>query len=479
MYRKIRLTVNVSVIAVALVVACAPAQPPATTPTEAPLETLTVAPSETPGPKATATPMVEPTATIASPIPTRVDLELMAEGLNSPVTLVSPGDGSGRLFVVDRVGLVYVLTAERDLLEEPFLDVRDRMVELRENYDERGLLGLAVHPDFGENGRFFVYYSAPLREDGPQGWDHTAHISEFAVSAGDPNKADAKSERVLLQVDEPQFNHDGGQVVFGPDSYLYISLGDGGGANDVATGHGLSGNGQDPTTLLGSVLRIDVDSGDPYGIPSDNPFVDSDEGADEVFAYGLRNPWRMSFDAGGEHELYVADVGQNMWEEVSVVTLGGNYGWNIKEGTHCFDHRNPDVSPEECPDTGLNGEALIGPIIEYGHPDLPSGIGTTVIGGFVYRGTALTDLQGQYVFGDWSTSFAMPDGQLLVATAPGSEGDLWSVAPLLVASHEDGRPHAFVLGFGQDAENELYVLTTDTTGPTGETGKVWKIVPRM
>ncbi len=481
MYRKAAVTLVVALVGMAIAVACAPAAPPpAPTPTEAPMETPTTAPTNTPAPEATETPMSEPTATTAPAVPMMtVELQLEADGFNSPVALATPEDGTGRLFIVDRLGLIHVLTSEGTLLEEPFLDVRDRMVELRERFDERGLLGLAFHPDFEENGRFYVYYSAPLREEASQSWDHTAHISEFAVGRDNPNRADPNSERVLLMVDEPQFNHDGGQVLFGPDGYLYISFGDGGGANDTATGHGLNGNGQDPSTLLGSVLRVDVDGGDPYGIPSDNPFVDSDDGAGEVFAYGLRNPWRMSFDAGGEQELFVADVGQNLWEEVNIVTNGGNYGWYVKEGTHCFDHHNPDVSPEECSDTGLNGEPLIGPIIEYGHPDVPGGIGTTVIGGFVYRGAALPELQGRYVFGDWSTNFGMPDGTLLVGSAPNSEGELWSIAELPITNTEDGRPHLFVLGFGQDAEKELYVLTTDITGPTGTTGKVWKIVPAM
>src|ERR671919_810397 len=266
-----------------------------------------------------------------SPIgdPMDVDLELIADGLTSPVTLMEAPDGTGRLFVVDQAGLIRVITPSGVLLPEPFLDVRDRMVALQAGFDERGLLGLAFHPDYASNGRFFVYYSAPLREGGPAGFNHTSHISEFTVS-GDPDRADPASERILLQVDEPQFNHNAGSLQFGPeDEYLYISFGDGGGANDVGLGHVADwyaenggGNGQDVTqNLLGSILRIDVDSGSPYGIPPDNPFVGT-PGLDEVWAYGFRNPYRMSFDRGGSRQLFVGDVGQLRWEEVSIVTAG-------------------------------------------------------------------------------------------------------------------------------------------------------------
>lgn len=478
MTRRYAIGVFTILIVVGMSVGCAgtaaPQPTPTSMPTEMPVDTPQPA-TETPEPEPTDTPV--PTATPAPPAPLTVSLHSVADGLNSPVALVPVDDGSGRLFIVDRVGVVYILTSEGELLPQPFLDVRDRMVELRERFDERGLLGLDFHPDFEENGRLFVYYSAPLRDDGPSGWDHTAHVSEFSVAPDNPERADPNSERILLMVDEPQFNHDGGQVVFGPDGYLYISLGDGGGANDSGTGHGLNGNGQDPTTLLGSILRIDVDGGIPYGIPADNPFVGDDSGAEEVFAYGLRNPWRISFDAGAGHQLYVADVGQNLWEEVDIVTNGGNYGWNIREGTHCFDHHNPDVSAEECPDTGLMDEPLIGPIIEYGHPSQPGGLGISVTGGFFYRGEDVTELEGMYVFGDWSTSFSMPDGRLMAAAPSGSAGGLWTIQMVRITNTEDGLPHAFVLGFGQDLEHELYVLTNESTGPTGTTGVVWKIVP--
>jgi glucose/arabinose dehydrogenase len=366
-----------------------------------------------------------------------------------------------------------VILADGSLAPAPFLDVRDRMVTLRPNFDERGLLGLAFHPEYASNGRFFVYYSAPLRAGGPAGWDHTSHISEFRVSS-DPSRGDADSERIILQVDQPQFNHNAGGLAFGRDGFLYISLGDGGGADDTGLGHTPElGNGQDVTNLLGSILRIDVDGTQPYAIPADNPFI-GEEGRDEIFAYGLRNPYRFSFDMGGAGMLLAADVGQNLWEEVNVIERGGNYGWNLREGTHCFDPEDPFESPEDCADTGLRGEPLLDPVIEYGNiREQPDGLGIAVIGGYVYRGRDLPQLGGRYVFGDWSTSFGEPDGRLFVARP--ARGGLWPIQELRVAGRPGGRLGHYVLGFAQDASGEVYVLTSDTTAPTGESGKIYRL----
>jgi glucose/arabinose dehydrogenase len=403
-----------------------------------------------------------------------VGLDLVAEGLTAPLWLKESPDGTGRLFVVDQVGAVRIIHPDGALDPEPFLDVADRMVTLMAEFDERGLLGLAFHPDYGSNGLFYVYYSAPLRPGAPSGWNHTSHISEFRVSS-DGDRADADSERIVLQVDQPQFNHNGGALSFGPDGFLYISLGDGGGANDVGVGHtpGL-GNGQDATNLLGAILRIDVDGAAPYGIPRDNPFIGT-EARDEIYAYGLRNPYRFSFDMGGARALLAADVGQHLWEEVNVIERGGNYGWNVKEGTHCFDPASPFESPAECPDVGpLFGDPLIDPVIEYANSRTqPDGLGIAVIGGFVYRGRTLPQLGGRYVFGDWSTGFAVPDGRLFVSR-PARRG-LWHIQELSVAGRADGRLGHYVLGFGQDRSGEVYVLTTDNTGPTGDTGRVYRL----
>lgn len=402
------------------------------------------------------------TACTSNDVQTQQSLDLMAEGFVSPVSLVSPDDGTGRLFVVDRVGEIRILTKDNVLLEDPFLDLKSKLVNLRSTFDERGLLSLAFHPDFESNGRFFVYYSAPLREEAPEGWDHTSTISEFIVSSN-PDKADIASEKKILEIDEPQFNHDGGQLLFGSDGYLYISVGDGGKANDVGLGHPDIGNGQDTLTLLGSILRIDIDNGQPYSVPEDNPFVGED-GRDEIYAYGFRNPFRMSFDRE-TGRLFVADVGQNLWEEVDIVEKGMNYGWHVKEGSHCFDPENPDKSLAECPDKGLKDERLIDPILEYQNANAEEGIGLSVIGGFVYRGKAIPDLYGKYIFGDWSESFLTGKGKIFVAEE--SNGS-WSII-------DSAELSSFILGFGQDADNELYVLASDSTGPTGNSGKVYKL----
>jgi len=401
-----------------------------------------------------------------------VGVELTAEGFTSPVAYVSPDDGTGRMFLVDQVGLIWIVTAEGKVLEESFLDIQEEIVDLTPDFDERGLLGLAFHPNFKENGRFFVHYSAPLREGTPEEWDHTGVIAEFEIREDDSNIADHESKKIICEIDQPQFNHNGGQIAFGPDGYLYITLGDGGGANDLGMGHPEIGNGQDTSTLLGSILRIDIDEGDPYSIPDDNPFVD-EEGRDEIFAYGLRNPYRISFDAKGDNELFAGDVGQDLWEEVNIVTKGGNYGWNIKEGTHCFDPENPTDPPEECPSVGPRGEPLIDPILDYRNAR-HEGIGIAVIGGYVYRGEEIDALEGNYIFGDWSLGFNEGNGTVFSASSTNEDWDFWELA---IANKENQRLGSFITGLGQDADKELYILATENSGPTGNTGKIFKIVP--
>lgn len=392
-----------------------------------------------------------------------VGVELVAKKLTAPVAFVSSADGTGRLFIVDQIGQVRILTRDRTLKKSPFLDLRDRMLPLRQDYDERGFLGLAFHPAFRQNGRFFVYYSAPLRREGPPGGDHTNHLSEFRVSRNDPNRADLSSERVMLQLDyvAPNIFHQGGQLAFGPDGYLYVGLGDG---DDRR-------NGQDIETLLGKILRIDVDGGDPYGIPPDNPFVGR-PGRDEIFAYGLRNPYRFSFDAQGDHELLVADVGEEISEEVDIITKGGNYGWSIREGTTCFNPADAEHPLPSCPSIGGLGEPLIDPVIEYDHT-----VGRAIIGGFVYRGTALPEFAGRYIFGNWATrTMPPPDGKLFVANSTPSGA--WEIQELRIATGSDGTlGRVFVFALGQDDDGELYVLTSKNVGPVGKTGRVMKIVP--
>jgi glucose/arabinose dehydrogenase len=409
-------------------------------------------------------------------IPRSIGLSLMAENLASPVALVEAPDGTGRLFILEQGGFIRILLPNGTLLPEPFLDLQSRLV-LVDNLGERGLLGLAFHPDFAVNGRIFVYYSAPLRAGGPAGFDHTSHISEFLVVPPGANRADAGSERIVLQVDQPQGNHNAGTVVFGPDGFLYISLGDGGGANDVGPGHvedwyavNEGGNGQATQNLLGSILRIDVDGGIPYGIPPQNPFVGLPFlGRPEIFAYGFRNPYRISFDMGGANQLFAGDAGQVLREEVSIVVRGGNYGWNVKEGTICFSTANPSVPLGNCPALDPQGNALIDPIIEFVNSNQPGGLGNAVIGGHVYRGAAFPELFGLYIFGSLST--AGESGGSILMAEPASQG-LWPFEAPVISTTPDGRLGRLVLGFGQDLNGEIYVLTTGG----GNTGQVFKIV---
>jgi glucose/arabinose dehydrogenase len=404
-----------------------------------------------------------------------VGVELVAEGLTAPVALATSNDGTGRMFIVDQAGTIRIITADGQLLPDPFLDLTGLIVPLRTDYDERGVLGLAFHPDYANNGRFFVYYTIPLRAEAPAGWDHTNVVAEFSVLADNPDLGDLASQKLVLQIDQPQFNHDSGHITFGPDGYLYIPIGDGGGANDNEEGHTPDlGNGQDTTNLHGSILRIDV-NGEPgtYAIPADNPFASPDDGmADEIYAYGFRNPYHISFDRGGNNELFAADAGQDLYEEVSIATLGGNYGWNIREGAHCFDPNAPEQPPAECASTGASSEPLVDPIIEYGHD-----VGKVVVGGYVYRGAAMPDLDGYYIFGDYTASpeFA-PDGTLFWAEAS-DEGGMWEWGELQVAGMENSRLGAYVLGIGQGEDGELYVMTSTSSAPTGDTGKVWRLVP--
>ena len=377
-----------------------------------------------------------------------IGLETVAEGFTAPVALEDPADGENRLYVAEQDGVISVIE-DGVVLDEPFLDLSGRLVELNTAYDERGLLGLAFHPGYADNGRFFVYYSAPTEQ---QDMDHESVLAEYRVS-DDPLRADPATGRVLLRIDEPEGNHNGGQLAFGPDGYLYVGVGDGGGAGDR---HGDIGNGQNVSTLLGSVLRIDVDGDEPYEVPDDNPFV-GEPGRDEIYAYGLRNPWRFSFDpeTGG---LFLADVGQDKWEEVDIVEKGGNYGWRIMEGTHMYDEELAD-------ELGINISELEMPIHEYSHE-----VGRSITGGYVYRGDAFPDLYGTYVFGDWSSSFYPPSGSLfyLEEREPGR----WERFPLEPASAFN----RYLLGFAQDENGELYVLSSTSLGPTGTSGDVRRIV---
>jgi glucose/arabinose dehydrogenase len=413
-----------------------------------------------------------------------LDLKLVADGFNSPIGVVAVPDHSKRLFVIDQAGTIWILDQHGNKMPTPFMDVTSKLVPLNPNFDERGLLGLAFHPRYKDNGRFFIYYSLPPRPGGPQAgvaWNNLSRISEYRVSSN-PNMADMGSEKVILEWDDPQGNHNGGTIAFGPDGYLYIAVGDGGAANDVAPGHvedwyaaNAGGNGQDiEANLLGSILRIDINKGDPYAIPHDNPFVNK-TGRDEIYAYGFRNPFRISFDMKGSRQLFAGDAGQVLYEEVSIVKKGGNYGWNVKEGTHCFDAANNTVVMANCPDVDVFGNRLIDPVIELNNWQNPAGgKATTVIGGNVYRGNDIPGLNGKYIFGTFSQSPTTADGELFVADPRGGHG-LWDFAEIPLKSRPDDIDH-YLKGFGQDNQGEIYLTTADFVGPQGTSGRVYKLV---
>ena len=360
----------------------------------------------------------------AAPVTAQVALEEVFTGVNFTTITDFRHDEAGRAYVAEQRGTIRVMEADEPL--GIYLDIRDRVGEINL---EGGIMGFAFHPDYAENGYVFVGYVAGT------GATRRTVVSRFVRSAEDPPRADPASEEVLLEVAQPEFNHNGGSVAFGPDGYLYIPLGDGGNSATQAV------NGQDPTTLLGSVLRIDVDNLDPglpYGIPPDNPFADSDgperdgperDGPerDEIYAWGFRSPWRMSFDAA-TGDLWLGDVGQDRYEEVDRVVRGGNYGWDVMEALHCYNPR-----------TDCSMEGLVLPVWEYDRGD-----GRSVTGGYVYRGATLPELIGTYIYGDFIS------------------GKIWSLdvdsESGMVTNTELLEADFLVSSFGEDADGELYAL---------------------
>ena len=422
-----------------------------------------------------------------------VALEPVATGLVSPnYGIWAPGRPND-LFVVDQDGKVWVLDLAASPVERSlFHDVGALMVPLGifgpGTYDERGLLGMAFHPDFADNGLFYLFSSEPVGSGAADFSsmpaetvaDHLSVITEWRVldPAAPSMTVDAGSRRVLLRVDQPQLNHNGGSLAFGPDGLLYIALGDGGAADDQdgqpfiggpAVGHGPNGNGQDISTPLGAILRVDPEGNNSangaYGIPADNPLVGVSGAVEEIYAWGFRNAFRFAFDAV-TGELWTADVGQNDIEEIDVVVRGGNYGWRLLEGSFVFEPNGTGAGYVTDRDPASLPGNFVAPIAEYDHDE-----GISIIGGFVYRGSNSRELEGSYVFGDWSTSFdfSNPEGQIFYL-----DGRQNPVAFKLKDRDQVGE---FVNGFGEDAGGELYLMTNSTGTPFGDSGAVYRIAP--
>lgn len=399
-----------------------------------------------------------------------IGIRQFATDFTHPLSMQPVPGTTDQLAVLDQDGVITILN-KNGTRHSIFLDLRDKLVPLDPGYDERGLLGLAFHPDYPTNRTVYIFYSAPLRPDGPPGYSCTNHLSRFSVL--DNGTVDPNSEHILLSIDKPQENHNGGSITFGPDGYLYVPLGDGGGANDVGTGHLPGGNAQNLTTLLGKILRLNVTASDAYTIPPDNPFVNKTDARPEIWAYGLRNPHKISFDKYGNHTLFASDPGQSRWEELDIITKGSNYGWNIKEGQHCFDPKNAFANPATCPDTDRYGTTLTDPIIEYQNAAQPGGIGSAIIGGQVYHGYDLKFLDDHYLFGDWSGT----TGHAPLFYAFSDLHLAWSSEQLHINSTSDGLLPGYLLGFGTDHDDELYVLTSQDSGPTGTTGAIYRLIP--
>jgi len=429
-----------------------------------------------------------------------VDLQTVATDLVAPVHLTNAGDD--RRFIVDQPGEIRILTNAGTLLPTPFLDIKSDIITLGffgtfdpfTDFDERGLLGLAFHPNYvntgqpGE-GKIYTFHTEAL--SGPADFtvsmtgthDNQNVITEWEVDSGNSNLIDISTRREVMRVDEPQFNHQGGMLEFGPDGYLYIAFGDGGGANDNEDGHGTIGNSQDRSTILGSIVRIDpllpadnptsldtISANLQYRIPTTNPFLLDSGALDEIYALGFRNPWRFSFDSM-TGDLIVADVGQNLIEEIDIVQSGGNYGWFEKEGTFAFDSTTSPVS------ISFDLEGIVGdqidPVIEYDH-----GEGISITGGFVYRGSAIPQLFGKYVFGDFSTSFTPAAGRIFYADLSTGQVEEFTLAG------GDAPLATYVKSTGIDNDGELYFLVGTNLGPFEASGgvrfgEVVKLVPAL
>ncbi len=410
----------------------------------------------------------------------RVRLKQITNNLTAPNWAVSLPNDPEHLYISDQNGKLW-RTNLANGNSAIFLDLADVLVPLgvfgNDSFDERGLLGFAFHPQFAENGLLYTYTSEPSGENSdfstiPAGSspNHRSVVREWRVNPTN-FPAVVEQERIILTVDQPQFNHNAGALNFGPDNLLYIAFGDGGGADDrdgqmfignPIIGHGTDGNGQNLSNPLGSLLRIDPtgsnSSNGKYGIPSDNPFASTSSALPETFAYGFRNPFRFSFDSQ-TGALILADVGQNDIEEVNLVQSGGNYGWRLKEGSFRFEPNGNEAG--FVTDGSIEGN-FIDPVVQYDHDE-----GTAIVGGFVYRGNAIPALQGKYLFGDVAKT-SNGDGRLFYS-------DGGEILELNLADRD--QPGFWVLGFGQDGDGELYALGNTTGIPFGTTGAVYKLIP--
>lgn len=388
-------------------------------------------------------------------------LEEVANGLQNPVAMVHANDGTYRFFVAEQVGLIWTYLPDRSRLEKPFLNISQAVLTSPWEGDERGFLGIVFHPNFKHNGKVYVYYSVEI------GFDEIIRISEFKVSAHDMNTVDHSSERIILEVEEPASNHNGGELLFGDDGYLYIFIGDGGMAGDP---FGKFGNAQNKSVLLGKVLRIDVNHnnhGPLYRIPPDNPFVNDPSARPEIFAYGVRNMWRCSFDRGdpqtkeGKGRLFCGDVGQNKFEEVDIVEKGKNYGWRAREGFSCYDKKL-------CANSSLED---VLPIFAYPHK-----LGKSVTGGYVYRGCEYPNLNGLYIFGDFMS------GRLMALKEDQNTGE-WRYHEICMGMGQTcmfpgliNNYYQYIISFAEDEAGELYFMSTGMPSATSPTGVVYKII---
>ncbi|XP_043930546.1 HHIP-like protein 1 [Protopterus annectens] len=389
-------------------------------------------------------------------------LEEVANGLRNPVAMVHANDGTHRFFIAEQLGVIWVYLPDHSRLEKPFMNITAKVLTSPWEGDERGFLGFAFHPQFKYNGRLFVFYSF---EHGF--FDEYVRISEVRISANDMNSVDHDSERVLLEVEQPASNHNGGGLFFADDGYLYITLGDGGMAGDP---FGKFGNSQNKSSLLGKVLRINVDHNNPkkpYGIPADNPFVNDPQARPEVYVYGARNMWRCSVDRGdqftkrGKGRIFCGDVGQNKFEEVDILEKGKNYGWRAKEGFSCYDKRL-------CNNASLDD---VLPIFAYPHK-----MGKSVTGGYVYRGCESPNLNGLYIFGDFMS------GRLMALEENHRTGN-WDYHEICMGSGQTcmfpgliNNYYQYIISFAEDEAGELYFMSTGIPTAVSSTGVVYKIV---